>query len=83
MKPLAGLLGLFVVILPLSAHGGQIPFHADAAQRASVEKPVGAPWNFDIAPSPNGTANYIFETVSSLLQQWPNTRYRNGEYSSS
>lgn len=28
----------------------------------------------------NTTAHYIFNTVSSLLQHWPNTRYRSGSY---
>ncbi|KAJ3503502.1 hypothetical protein NMY22_g18230 [Coprinellus aureogranulatus] len=36
------------------------------------------PWGFDVKPSPNATHNYIFDTVASLLQQWPNTRHRNG-----
>jgi hypothetical protein len=26
----------------------------------------------------NATDNLIFTTVASFLQQWPNTRYRNG-----
>ncbi|KAF6756867.1 hypothetical protein DFP72DRAFT_262531 [Ephemerocybe angulata] len=35
-------------------------------------------WEFNLEPSPNTTGNYVFESVASLLQQWPNTRYRNG-----
>src|SRR6266571_7705936 len=27
----------------------------------------------------NSTSNFVFETVNSLLQHWPNTRYRNGK----
>ncbi|KAG1750191.1 hypothetical protein EDB19DRAFT_1629309 [Suillus lakei] len=35
-------------------------------------------WKFDEGPSENATGNLIFDTVHSLLQHWPNTRYRNG-----
>jgi len=27
----------------------------------------------------NSTSNFVFETVNSLLQHWPNTRYHNGK----
>ncbi|KAG2347916.1 hypothetical protein BDR05DRAFT_957550 [Suillus weaverae] len=35
-------------------------------------------WRFDEYPPENATGNLIFDTVHSLLQHWPNTRYRNG-----
>ncbi|KAG1887217.1 hypothetical protein F4604DRAFT_1917027 [Suillus subluteus] len=35
-------------------------------------------WSFDECPPENATGNLIFDTVHSLLQHWPNTRYRNG-----
>ncbi|KAI6105227.1 hypothetical protein EDD16DRAFT_1714026 [Pisolithus croceorrhizus] len=35
-------------------------------------------WKLDDPPSVNSTDHLIFETVSSLLQHWPNTRMRNG-----
>lgn len=35
-------------------------------------------WNLDEYPPENATGHLIFDTVSSLLQHWPNTRYRNG-----
>ncbi|KAJ7277255.1 hypothetical protein C8J57DRAFT_1581584, partial [Mycena rebaudengoi] len=35
-------------------------------------------WDFEEGVHPNSTAHLVFETVNSLLQQWPNTRYRNG-----
>ena len=36
-------------------------------------------WRFDEGPPiENATGNLIFDTVNSLLQHWPNTRYRNG-----
>ena len=77
MKALGVLSTLLVVGPPLLGFGAQIPFHAIADQ-ATIAEVSGERWNFNIAPSPNATENYIFETVASLLQQWPNTRYRNG-----
>ncbi|OJA20115.1 hypothetical protein AZE42_04105 [Rhizopogon vesiculosus] len=35
-------------------------------------------WNFDEGPPENATGNLVFDTARSLLQHWPNTRYRNG-----
>ncbi|KAG2145277.1 uncharacterized protein EDB93DRAFT_1151378, partial [Suillus bovinus] len=35
-------------------------------------------WRLDEGPAENTTGNLIFDTVHSLLQHWPNTRYRNG-----
>ncbi|KAJ7128724.1 hypothetical protein C8R44DRAFT_563640, partial [Mycena epipterygia] len=35
-------------------------------------------WNLEATPDINWTGHLIFDTVSSLLQHWPNTRYRNG-----
>ncbi|KAG2064919.1 hypothetical protein BDR04DRAFT_1177184 [Suillus decipiens] len=35
-------------------------------------------WRFDEGPPDNATGNLIFDTLHSLLQHWPNTRYRNG-----
>ncbi|KAH7916573.1 hypothetical protein BJ138DRAFT_1139364 [Hygrophoropsis aurantiaca] len=35
-------------------------------------------WRLDIPSHPNTTGRLVFETASSLLQHWPNTRYRNG-----
>ncbi|KAJ6582120.1 hypothetical protein B0H19DRAFT_1370255 [Mycena capillaripes] len=34
--------------------------------------------NLGARPNSNATGHLIFETVNSLLQIWPNTRYRNG-----
>ncbi|KAG2062666.1 hypothetical protein BDR04DRAFT_878795 [Suillus decipiens] len=38
-----------------------------------------SPWQLDEPPPANDTGHFIFETVNSLLQHWPNTRYRNGQ----
>lgn len=35
-------------------------------------------WDFTTAPPANSTAQLVFSTTQSLLQHWPNTRYRNG-----
>ncbi|KAI6108280.1 hypothetical protein F5141DRAFT_1122059 [Pisolithus sp. B1] len=35
-------------------------------------------WRLDDPPNVNSIGRLIFETVSSLLQHWPNTRMRNG-----
>ncbi|CAK5274279.1 unnamed protein product [Mycena citricolor] len=53
-----------------SASETQYPFHAIDNQRST--------WDFDVEPNPNATGQLVFDTVSSFLQHWPNTRYRNG-----
>lgn len=37
-----------------------------------------SPWQLDEPLPANATGHFVFETVNSLLQHWPNTRYRNG-----
>lgn len=60
------------------ATGAQIPIQlhslADLPQVVSDGE-----WRFDRPlTATNTTSNFIFDGVSSLLQQWGNTRYRNG-----
>ncbi|KAJ3526210.1 hypothetical protein NMY22_g10259 [Coprinellus aureogranulatus] len=74
MKAFSTLHALLAAALPIAVYSAQIPFHSDVPEQATGQKQ----WKFDVGPSPNATENYIFESVSSLLQQWPNTRYRNG-----
>jgi hypothetical protein len=38
-----------------------------------------SPWQLDKPPAADETGHFVFETVNSLLQHWPNTRYRNGQ----
>ncbi|KAF7313442.1 RRM domain-containing protein [Mycena chlorophos] len=45
---------------------------------ANVQAPLIAD-DFGIPPHPNATGNFVFNTVSSLLQHWPNTRYHSGQ----
>jgi hypothetical protein len=42
--------------------------------------PLSAPqdWNLNTLPSPNATGHIVFDTVSSLLEHWPNTKYHSG-----
>ncbi|KAJ6630091.1 hypothetical protein B0H10DRAFT_1984931 [Mycena sp. CBHHK59/15] len=61
-----GLLGIALWLVS-SVTAIQTPFHA--------AKP---PWNLRTTPSPDATGHLIFDTVSLMLQHWPNTRYRNG-----
>ncbi|KAF7291475.1 J domain-containing protein [Mycena kentingensis (nom. inval.)] len=35
-------------------------------------------WDIDRPPHPNATGHLIFDTISSLLQHWPNTKNYNG-----
>ncbi|KAF5383987.1 hypothetical protein D9757_006956 [Collybiopsis confluens] len=35
-------------------------------------------WDIIASPSENTTGHLVFQSVSSLLQHWPNARYRNG-----
>lgn len=49
----------------------------------SVQKPTFVDttvqqWDLNVPPSENVTGHLIFQSVSSLLQHWPNARYRNG-----
>ncbi|KAF9072003.1 hypothetical protein BDP27DRAFT_1445989 [Rhodocollybia butyracea] len=45
-------------------------------QRPFVE--ASHKWDIHIPPSENATGHLVFQSVSSLLQHWPNARYRNG-----
>ncbi|KAJ7081125.1 hypothetical protein B0H15DRAFT_855118 [Mycena belliarum] len=58
---------VLVTALPAAIRATQAAFQSDAQ------------WSdLSASPSPNATGHLIFDTVSSLLQHWPNTRYRNG-----
>ncbi|KAF9048873.1 hypothetical protein BJ165DRAFT_1463322 [Panaeolus papilionaceus] len=68
--------GMFVVT---GAARTQTPFHVqEYPVRNSL--PSESPWDFHQKPGVNDSSNLVFNSVSSLLQHWPNTRYRNGEY---
>ncbi|KAH7922886.1 hypothetical protein BV22DRAFT_1037011 [Leucogyrophana mollusca] len=60
----------------------QVPFETDSSKLfdvfAGTQNSDLARWRLDEPPDANATDRFIFETVASLLQHWPNTRYRNG-----
>jgi len=47
--------------------------------QVTLENPVipEVPW--DAIPGTNATGNLIFQSITSLLQHWPNTKYRYGQ----
>ncbi|KAJ7661249.1 hypothetical protein B0H17DRAFT_953668 [Mycena rosella] len=53
---------------PFATNAAQIPFHVE----------VDYSWDLNAAPNVSATGHLVFDTVSSFLQHWPNTRYRNG-----
>lgn len=65
--------GLFLAFTLLEA--AQIPL--EALPTFNLEND-GDNWDISIAPGANVTGHLVFETVNSLMQHWPNTRYRNG-----
>ncbi|KAI3613761.1 hypothetical protein WG66_013572 [Moniliophthora roreri] len=72
---------LFLVVIPALCKATQIPFSSTTISRfyfGGYGDLESERWDLDVEPSMNATENLIFETISSLLQQWPNTRYRNG-----
>ncbi|KAH8103590.1 hypothetical protein BXZ70DRAFT_889319 [Cristinia sonorae] len=70
---LASLLGYYLTTLPASAtptYVAQVPLGIAPKDHDS--------WNLDEKPGVNTTGHWIFDTVGSFLQHWPNTRLRNG-----
>ncbi|KAJ6589071.1 hypothetical protein B0H19DRAFT_1102782 [Mycena capillaripes] len=64
----------WLVVLLLTAN-------SDAVQFSQVPLVDSADaWNLNTSPNPNSTAHLVFNTVSSLLQHWPNTIYHSGSY---
>ncbi|KAJ7207996.1 hypothetical protein GGX14DRAFT_634767 [Mycena pura] len=55
-----------------------LPIGSHATQKTLVLTDSAFEWNLNTLPNPNATGHLIFNTVSSLLQHWPNTRYHNG-----
>ncbi|TFK69283.1 hypothetical protein BDN72DRAFT_959657 [Pluteus cervinus] len=70
--------------LSLPSFGAQIPLFSSSIATPGpgktsplIEIDVGQ-WDLSVGPSADGTSHLVFDTVASLLQHWPNTRYRNG-----
>ncbi|KAJ6482113.1 hypothetical protein C8R47DRAFT_1133954 [Mycena vitilis] len=62
-----------------------LPFHAvQSAQVPLVSgddwslNNAGDDWNLNTLPNVNSTGHLVFDTISSLLQHWPNTKYHSG-----
>jgi hypothetical protein len=73
------LLSLSLAVLYGTARAGQIPFQALSGDtRTSALNSASAWENLNTRPDNSSTGHLIFDTVNSLLQHWPNTRYRNG-----
>ncbi|KAJ7471275.1 hypothetical protein B0H11DRAFT_2174505 [Mycena galericulata] len=54
-------------------------FYANATQiPLKIDLDHADSWDLSVAPNINATGHLVFDTVSSFLQHWPNTRYRNG-----
>ncbi|KAF9266432.1 hypothetical protein L218DRAFT_1014682 [Marasmius fiardii PR-910] len=73
MAPLTLKLFLVVSTVLNLSQAAQRLFSSNNGEQANTEE-----WDLDLPPAVNTTGHLIFETASSLLQQWPNTRYRNG-----
>ncbi|KAF4579301.1 hypothetical protein EYR36_001111 [Pleurotus pulmonarius] len=59
------------------AHAIQIPLRPSLELPDSLNSDHKA-WDLNKIPDPDSTGHLIFDTAASLLQHWPNTRYRNG-----
>ncbi|KAJ7716327.1 hypothetical protein DFH07DRAFT_947616, partial [Mycena maculata] len=49
-----------------------------SANPAQIPSQMVDSWDLNVPPNINATGHLVFDTVSSFLQHWPNTRYRNG-----
>ncbi|TFK22762.1 hypothetical protein FA15DRAFT_671198 [Coprinopsis marcescibilis] len=70
-------LAVQAVVICLS-QAAQVPFRGRASGAPQSSFEADSQWRFDAHPPANATGNFIFDGVSSLLQQWANTHYRNG-----
>ncbi|KAJ7113172.1 hypothetical protein C8R44DRAFT_631454 [Mycena epipterygia] len=72
---LANLCLAFSLSLPCSLRAAQVPFQSGASKTLGVDSFLD---DLSAGPDANATGHLIFDTVNSVLQHWPNTRYRNG-----
>ena len=61
----------------IQADARQIPLHNNF--NFSKEELTRISWDFFQKPNQDSTSQLVFNTANSLLQRWPNTRYRNGQ----
>ncbi|GLB44808.1 hypothetical protein LshimejAT787_1801450 [Lyophyllum shimeji] len=71
---------LCILVGVTTAYGRQVPFQISKDGGKTSQELMHRTWDLDHArrPGVNCTSNVLFDTVNSLLQHWPNTRYRNG-----
>ncbi|KAH6909344.1 hypothetical protein BKA70DRAFT_1222196 [Coprinopsis sp. MPI-PUGE-AT-0042] len=78
VKPLSVLAIASALALTALAKPAQVPLQASGVKGSWNEDKVDPNrWRLDV-PLRNNTSNFVFDGVSGLLQQWANTRYRNG-----
>lgn len=71
------LIFLTLFIFPLKlAHSQKI--YSEGPHQNSKANEDASEGHSEINSAHDETDNFIFTTIASLLQQWPNTRYRNG-----
>ena len=69
---------LVVTLVVIPALAVQVPLSSAYHGQAGRHLLGNEEWSLDRVPNPNATDHLVFETVSSFLQHWPNTRMRNG-----
>ncbi|THU84205.1 hypothetical protein K435DRAFT_733460 [Dendrothele bispora CBS 962.96] len=69
---------IFLGVVPVLNTALQVPLSSPFSTNSAPYSAGLEGWDLDIGPNVNATGHLVFETVISLLQEWPNTRYRHG-----
>ncbi|THU84212.1 hypothetical protein K435DRAFT_843773 [Dendrothele bispora CBS 962.96] len=69
---------IFLGVVPVLNTALQVPLSSPFSTNSAPLSAGLEGWDLDIGPNANATGHLVFETVNSLLQEWPNTRYRHG-----
>ncbi|TFK69280.1 hypothetical protein BDN72DRAFT_768155 [Pluteus cervinus] len=80
-RRIPGLVVASLALLATSSLEVQVPLLSSEptpAIRGPLIEVGAGQWNLSVGPEPDSTSHLVFDTVASLLQRWPNTRYRNG-----
>ncbi|KAJ7792108.1 hypothetical protein B0H14DRAFT_3160481 [Mycena olivaceomarginata] len=71
-------LSLVLAMLQYAANADQIPLQTSSDNMATVS-PLDSKWtDLTARADANATSQLIFDSVTSILQHWTHTRYRNG-----
>lgn len=77
VRSVAGAISAAILLWGTSAYAlEQVQFAVPDAPGQSLSGDIG----WDVPPNPNATGNLIFNSMSSLMQLWPNTVWRHGVY---